>query len=125
MLTKLYVSAQVALPDWARGRGLAVFLTFIFRSDDRWQRGLGETLRHGGRKAADRLFRGRGGTGSRHSDDLKCAGNFRQGGRDRFLPCYALARAHCRPEGREQPGAGRPAPVVEYRVDVNEPGPSS
>ena len=30
MLTKLDVSAQVALPDWARGRGLAVFLTFIF-----------------------------------------------------------------------------------------------
>ena len=30
MLTKLYVSAQVALPDWARGRGLAVFLIFIF-----------------------------------------------------------------------------------------------
>ena len=29
-MTKLYVSAQVALPDWARGRGLAVFLTFIF-----------------------------------------------------------------------------------------------
>jgi predicted MFS family arabinose efflux permease len=29
-LTKLYVSAQIALPDWARGRGLAVFLTFIF-----------------------------------------------------------------------------------------------
>ena len=30
VLTKLYVSAQVALPDWACGRGLAVFLTFIF-----------------------------------------------------------------------------------------------
>jgi len=30
VLTKLYVSATVALPDWARGRGLAVFLTFIF-----------------------------------------------------------------------------------------------
>ena len=30
VLTKLYVSAQGALPDWARGRGLAVFLTFIF-----------------------------------------------------------------------------------------------
>ena len=29
-MTKLYVSAQVALPDWARGRGLAIFLTFIF-----------------------------------------------------------------------------------------------
>jgi MFS family permease len=30
VLTKLYVSAQVALPDWARGRGLAVFLSLIF-----------------------------------------------------------------------------------------------
>jgi MFS family permease len=30
VLSKLYVSAQVALPDWARGRGLAVFLTFVF-----------------------------------------------------------------------------------------------
>ena len=30
VITKLYVSAQVALPDWARGRGLAVFLSFIF-----------------------------------------------------------------------------------------------
>jgi hypothetical protein len=30
VLAKLYVSAQIALPDWARGRGLAVFLTFIF-----------------------------------------------------------------------------------------------
>jgi MFS family permease len=30
VLTKLYVSAQVALPDWARGRGLAIFLTSIF-----------------------------------------------------------------------------------------------
>jgi len=30
VLTKLYVSAQVALPDWARGRGLAAFLTLIF-----------------------------------------------------------------------------------------------
>ena len=30
VITKLYVSAQVALPDWARGRGLAVFLSFVF-----------------------------------------------------------------------------------------------
>ena len=30
VITKLYVSAQIALPDWARGRGLAVFLSFIF-----------------------------------------------------------------------------------------------
>jgi predicted MFS family arabinose efflux permease len=30
VLTNLYVSAQVALPDWVRGRGLAIFLTVIF-----------------------------------------------------------------------------------------------
>jgi Transmembrane secretion effector len=29
VLTKVYVSAQVALPDWARGRGLAIFLTGV------------------------------------------------------------------------------------------------
>jgi MFS family permease len=29
-LATLYVSAQVALPDWVRGRGLAVFLTVYF-----------------------------------------------------------------------------------------------
>ena len=30
VLTTLYVSAQVALPDWVRGRGLAILLTAIF-----------------------------------------------------------------------------------------------
>jgi MFS family permease len=30
VLTILYVSAQVTLPDWVRGRGLAIFLTAIF-----------------------------------------------------------------------------------------------
>ncbi len=30
VLTLLYVSAQAALPDWVRGRGLAIFLTAIF-----------------------------------------------------------------------------------------------
>ncbi len=32
VLAGLYVSAQVALPDWVRGRGLAIFLTVIFGS---------------------------------------------------------------------------------------------
>ena len=32
VLAGLYVSAQIALPDWVRGRGLAVFLTVIFGS---------------------------------------------------------------------------------------------
>jgi len=30
MMTTLFVSAQVALPDWVRGRGLAIFLTVQF-----------------------------------------------------------------------------------------------
>ena len=30
VLTSLYVSAQNVLPDWVRGRGLAIFLTVIF-----------------------------------------------------------------------------------------------
>ncbi len=30
VLTSLYVSIQVDLPDWVRGRGLAIFLTVIF-----------------------------------------------------------------------------------------------
>ncbi len=30
ILTSLYVSAQNVLPDWVRGRGLAVFLTVVF-----------------------------------------------------------------------------------------------
>ena len=30
MLTTLIVSAQVALPEWVRGRGLAIFLTVYF-----------------------------------------------------------------------------------------------
>ena len=30
VLTSLYVSTQVDLPDWVRGRGLAIFLTVIF-----------------------------------------------------------------------------------------------
>jgi len=30
MMTTLFVSAQVALPDWVRGRGLAIYLSFYF-----------------------------------------------------------------------------------------------
>ena len=30
MLTTLFVSAQIALPEWVRGRGLAIYLTVYF-----------------------------------------------------------------------------------------------
>ena len=29
-MTTMFVSAQVVLPDWVRGRGLAIFLTAFF-----------------------------------------------------------------------------------------------
>jgi MFS family permease len=32
VLSALYVAAQLALPDWVRGRGLSIFLTVIFGS---------------------------------------------------------------------------------------------
>jgi MFS family permease len=32
VLVNLYVSAQISLPEWVRGRGLAVFLTVVFGS---------------------------------------------------------------------------------------------
>ena len=32
VLSSLYVAAQLALPDWVRGRGLSIFLTAIFGS---------------------------------------------------------------------------------------------
>ena len=30
VLTTMFVSAQVALPDWVRGRGMGIFLTVYF-----------------------------------------------------------------------------------------------
>ena len=40
VLATLNVSVQVSLPDWVRGRGLAMFVT-VFRRDDRRQCPLG------------------------------------------------------------------------------------
>ena len=44
-LTCLYTSAQNVLPDWVRGRGLAVFLTVIYGTMTLVQRGLGRARR--------------------------------------------------------------------------------
>ena len=40
-MTTMFVSAQVALPDWVRGRGLAIFLTAYFGAMTVGQRALG------------------------------------------------------------------------------------
>ncbi len=70
---------------------------FHLRSDDRRQRGMGETLCRGG--AADRLFRRGCGRGSRDSADLALETSDRR--RNRLFPRSALARAHGRPKDRE------------------------
>jgi len=42
VLSILYVSAQVALPDWVRARGLAIFLTIVFGASTIGSLGWGE-----------------------------------------------------------------------------------
>ena len=45
VLASLNVSAQVALPEWVRGRGLALYMTVFFRSPHARQCGLGKSCR--------------------------------------------------------------------------------
>lgn len=48
VLASLNVSVQVALPDWIRGRGLAMYQTVFFGTNDNWERFVGRTCRcHG------------------------------------------------------------------------------
>ena len=114
MLTKLYVSAQVALPDWARGRRARGVPDFHLRSDDRRQRGLGEALRHAG--VADRLFRGGGGIGSR--DSMTWRWKLQTGVGIDFSPAiHWRAPIVARSVENNQ---GPVVAVVEYRVDAND-----
>ena len=71
---------QVALPDWSARPRTCGAPDFHFWSYDCWQRGLGETDRHGG--AADCLFRGCGGCRSRHPPDLALETSDRRRDRD-------------------------------------------
>ena len=63
----LYVSAQVALPDWVRGRGLAIFLTAVFGAMTAGSAVWGQSPPS---RAAGGPFRRRGGARARHSPDL-------------------------------------------------------
>ena len=82
MLTKLYVSAQVALPDWARGRGLAVFLTFIFGATTVGSAVWGKVSAMEGLPIA--YFAAAAGVVSGDSADLGLEASDRR--RDRFVP---------------------------------------
>ena len=68
MLATLYVSAQVALPEWVRGRGLAIFLTVYFGAMTCRKRRVGRSRQSRG--AALRPCRGRGGRADRHAAHL-------------------------------------------------------
>ena len=88
VMTKLYVSAQVALPDWARGRGLAVFLTFIFGATTVGSAAWGKLSALQGLPTA--YFAAAAGAALWHSFDLGLETSDRP--RRRFLPGAALAR---------------------------------
>ena len=92
ILSTLYVSAQVALPDWVRGRGLAVFLTVIFGASTVGSALWGHIA--GIERLVDRALRGSGRRCSRHSADLAMEAADRARGQSHALP--ALASAICR-----------------------------
>jgi hypothetical protein len=45
VLASLNVSAQIALPDWVRGRGLAIYVTVFFETMTLGSRALGRASR--------------------------------------------------------------------------------
>ena len=64
----LNVSAQVALPDWVRGRGLGDVRDDFFRRHGGWQRHLGSDRRYG--RTAGRSIHCSSGRACGHSPDL-------------------------------------------------------
>ena len=102
VLAKFNVSAQVALPDWVRGRGLAMYVTVFFGNDDHWQCALGRNCRNG-RIAPDAFHRGRRCASGDPIDGTLEAADRR---RDRPHSVHALATAHCHRSGRGRRGAG-------------------
>ena len=90
VLTKLYVSAQVALPDWARGLGLAIFLTFIFGATTAGSAIWGKLPGNSG--FATRIFRRRRGLADLHTAKLALETANRRGLGS--LSCASLAGAN-------------------------------
>ena len=112
-LATLSVSAQVALPDWVRARGLALYTTVFFGCLTARQRGLGRGCGMG--RAADRAFSRRRRRGRGHTFDLAVETANRRQHRPDAVDALAAA-AHgvgYRARSRTSAGDGRishPAP---------------
>ena len=113
IMTTMFVSAQVALPDWVRGRGLAIFLTAYFGAMTLGSALWGEVADEKGLAFA--LFAAAAGAGEPWPDLALEAGD-RRGARS--LALDALAGARLRRAAAMTKG---PILVIdEYSVDPEE-----
>ena len=99
-LSSLNVSAQLALPEWVRGRGFAIYVTVMFRRANARQRGMGRACRRN--QPADRALPRRSRRAAGHSVDmaLQAAGR----GQPRSHAVHALAHTRDGRRPREARG---------------------
>ena len=90
VLASLNVSAQLALPDWVRGRGLAMYVTVFLWIDDGGKHTLRRNRRHSG-IAVSAFHRG-GRCDRRRPLDVEMEATNRS--RDRPYSLHALAHTH-------------------------------
>ena len=116
MLTSLYVSAQNVLPQWVRGRGLAIFLTVIFGSV-----AVGSAALGAGRGRSfgldHALIAAVGRRARRHPADLALEAARRRGDRPHALPPLPAARNRRR---RSPTTAGPILVKIEYWIDPKD-----
>ena len=111
MMTTLFVSAQVALPDWVRGRGMAILLTAYFGAMTIGSAVWGKVASHWGLPmtlyvAAAGALVAMIATWSRKLQTAAALD---------LTPSHALARPGVRPARRRRPGAGAGLGRVPYR----------
>ena len=115
MMTTLFVSAQVALPEWVRGRGLAIFLTAFFGAMTVGSAVWGKVASLEGVPTA--LYRRRRGRGRRDGADLR--------GGDCKRPLRSTSRRRCTGATpvfvhRVEDDQGPILLTVEYRIDPKD-----
>ncbi len=110
-VSSLNVSAQVALPEWVRGRGLAMYVTVMFGALAVGERDLGSTGRRC--RIAGGAASGRGGRGDGHSPHLAVEATDRS--ECRFFPIDAVARPGHDSRDRRRPGPGSGDGGIPYR----------
>jgi predicted MFS family arabinose efflux permease len=102
VLSSLNVSAQVALPEWVRGRGLAMFVTVFFGALSLGSN-LGTNCRDG--RSARRTLHGRGGCPRCDSPDVALEAANRRRNRPHAVDALAGTNRQSRSRGRSGAGA--------------------